>query len=1016
MKNIVSSACAVLLALLLVLTLARVATAQDGAAQRYVWTGVRLENGVRIGSPPVLAESTVVYGDGARGLVQRVHPRAHAEALERELASIQLGIEVDGRWEEAQQALDELWVRAAWRETYAGRRDVLTQLALARAVHLARRGQGEAARAALGALWPDAGALASFGARFELVPADEAALAEERAALAEPALLAAEAQLKSGPAGQAPAQSTDSAIEARVRDFVENRQMNSLLDIGVRAAPALEKLIAEDPEAYPVAETVDPLYWLLLLDEGRGARAVTELARKGGFMARKRSLRDIKSADVLGDEGTWSPGADPRTPPLLIEREWVPALEALAEHADVRGETCTAVRMLAVQDALTPKLQQLLIAALRDNEAGTRQAALATLDGVPRRASVSAVMRAVLDHPEAAVRRAAAEHLLSEPDPNELLSRVRDEDVEVRRRAVRSLGRRQVWVPVYRIDGSLSKEGRNFTPQLGKAGLDALTVLAADPVASVRSEAYRILLGLETPVAKEVYVRMADDPDADARAVVLKEIEIGNPALAEILNKLATDTDPDVRHGFEERLEKVAHQGPPGESASFEPFLPGYLAYLHQLEGEALAKGNAVWGSALHRALHSPRGIREVLPVLLAKANPRQACEILERMPFQPSGSAAAVEPVPPSAALRALDPGLLVKLLLLAESAGDKATGLENACAGARRDTRAGADLSAAWNALLADATTARRLRVHAAGVACIRASEESLRNIHALLCDASWKAQPLTSEEHRGLVAFAEELGRAQASATILAWIQDRAVQDAPLSVMLARGIEVRDSEGWSQPILERFLGATSNEAYQLVSVQLMKLPASPDARALAVLRQAVRQPYAGPWAVRSMARMRHPEVLELLGACLSADWLADAAARGELQKLAAVGLTANMSEAAAEKLLAGVTQAVTKEARDACLDGLAQIRQYLDERQRWLVRDNQLEQRAEAVRQVVLLLADPDAATRAQAARSLATLDALEHLPKLIALLKDKSPEVRAAAQQALDQLNARSVKKN
>ena len=108
-------------------------------------------------------------------------------------------------------------------------------------------------------------------------------------------------------------------------------------------------------------------------------------------------------------------------------------------------------------------------------------------------------------------------------------------------------------------------------------------------------------------------------------------------------------------------------------------------------------------------------------------------------------------------------------------------------------------------------------------------------------------------------------------------------------------------------------------------------------------------------------------------------------------------------------------GVTLAVTQEARKACLDGVEQIRTYLDEKKRWDLRDTELEQRASAVKELLPLLADPDATVRAQAAKSLATLDAAEHLPKLIALLKDKSPEVRAAAQLAIDQLNAKSAKK-
>jgi HEAT repeat protein len=53
---------------------------------------------------------------------------------------------------------------------------------------------------------------------------------------------------------------------------------------------------------------------------------------------------------------------------------------------------------------------------------------------------------------------------------------------------------------------------------------------------------------------------------------------------------------------------------------------------------------------------------------------------------------------------------------------------------------------------------------------------------------------------------------------------------------------------------------------------------------------------------------------------------------------------------------------------------------------------------------------MLADPDANVRAQAAKSLGALDAVEQLPALVRMLKDPEPEVRAAAQAAIDALTA------
>jgi HEAT repeat protein len=58
---------------------------------------------------------------------------------------------------------------------------------------------------------------------------------------------------------------------------------------------------------------------------------------------------------------------------------------------------------------------------------------------------------------------------------------------------------------------------------------------------------------------------------------------------------------------------------------------------------------------------------------------------------------------------------------------------------------------------------------------------------------------------------------------------------------------------------------------------------------------------------------------------------------------------------------------------------------------------------------------MLDDSDPTVRGQAAKSIATLDAVEYLPRLVKLLKDPAPEVREAAKQALGTLNAVGAKK-
>jgi O-methyltransferase involved in polyketide biosynthesis len=132
-----------------------------------------------------------------------------------------------------------------------------------------------------------------------------------------------------------------------------------------------------------------------------------------------------------------------------------------------------------------------------------------------------------------------------------------------------------------------------------------------------------------------------------------------------------------------------------------------------------------------------------------------------------------------------------------------------------------------------------------------------------------------------------------------------------------------------------------------------------------------------------------MKKPIYLDLL----AAEFAGSVQANGftpDLQQLAVTNAIASyLTEDAAERLLRGVPLAVNQDVRAKMLETLDQVRTYLDAKKRWNARASDADKRAEAVSSLVKLCDDPDAATRAQAAKGLAALDALEHLPKLIAL---------------------------
>jgi HEAT repeat protein len=153
--------------------------------------------------------------------------------------------------------------------------------------------------------------------------------------------------------------------------------------------------------------------------------------------------------------------------------------------------------------------------------------------------------------------------------------------------------------------------------------------------------------------------------------------------------------------------------------------------------------------------------------------------------------------------------------------------------------------------------------------------------------------------------------------------------------------------------------------------------------------------------------MGQLRWPEFLDPLGQLLMHN---PSESGGAIESI-----TGYMNDDAAKYLLQAAGSTSDNDIRKACFAGLESIRKYQDETARWNLRKSGQRARDEAVQQLLPMLDDSDATVRAQAARSLATLDAVEYLPRLVKMLKDPAPEVREAAKKALETLNASGAKK-
>jgi hypothetical protein len=228
------------------------------------------------------------------------------------------------------------------------------------------------------------------------------------------------------------------------------------------------------------------------------------------------------------------------------------------------------------------------------------------------------------------------------------------------------------------------------------------------------------------------------------------------------------------------------------------------------------------------------------------------------------------------------------------------------------------------------------------------------------------------------------------------------------APMPVV-AQVIELslRDGPGpvaRARDILDRMVDVPTNAA---ASAEKWALRVEAEAGRWDSVERVLRDPErrSRATAVSLVGRLRPPAGIASLARILH-----DSQDASDLGGLAASAIAGYLSEEAAEILLRGAELAPNADVRKACLDGVEEIRAFLDQKARWKQRASAGAQRDAAVVELAALLDAADPTQRIEAARGLATLEAVELLPRLVRLLQDRDEGVRKAARAALDRLNA------
>jgi hypothetical protein len=962
---------------------------------RYVWSGVKTENGNPTGTR---------IDPQDRKAWEAQHAGGHAERYRQELANIQLSIDVSRDFDEALKKLDDLHVRAAWALDYDGRMNMLVEIAAARAALLAKLGKSEDALRATNALLLDESAKQA-AAGYELIPADGKVIEAEIEARKSKSLVILRDKLTSSAAGAENGTGAD-AIATAVTTAVRKKESRVVLDIGPRAVPALEKLALDPTDVLSNDVQEDPLYLLLELARMRGAELIVHDFDKGGFLWRKRILRAMNHLNVLESPAAWEKPPNQSTPPKLLEPVWLSILGHLLEDPLIGREAMELVQSAARRDALTNELQTALERALKSDDIDLRKQVVQVLAAAAGRESIKPVLESALDSHDPIVRRFAAERLLDYPSSDALLAQVDSQDAEVRMQVARSMRARTGSLPKY-LDWTNSVTGdHEVHPAIGATQRVTLIRSCSDTDASVRLEAAESSIALVLSLDASIYAALAGDADVRVRLVIAawrsSSVPVNSWLPAYLV--LAGDTEPTVLERFDQSFAWQCDRKDLKDDDLLE-----LLKKRRENRTSSMREDYGVYG----RALRTPAGVRAILSWALDEKDDKlleQAAAWLPQAVDIGAGGAVNPEVWQPGV----IDDRTLERVYRRVYDLSPKTfVSLSNKLL---HPNTVAQEHVGAMLPIVADANAERRLRVFAARTAAYAGGDAVLTALREFLSDPCWSTGEPTNDERGLLQGIGSNLPLENKSTLSSELAASHAFSD-PVALSVLSGL--REGELPSRaasPILDRWFdsggtprGFEEARSYVL-RIALDAIPAEPDEQRpkyVKYLIGATSDIHLADGAIGKMQGLRWPELLDPLGQLLL---------KGSLEPVrVASAITGYMNDRAAKYLLDEAGSTANEDIRKACFAGLESIRKYQDETARWNLRKNGQRARDEAVQQLLPMLDDSDATIRAQAARSLATLDAVEYLPRLVKMLKDPAPEVREAAKKALETLNASGAKK-